>query len=47
MDLRRVAPNFPKRIEQKKWVELVNDFAVASAAIVATMDVEGIIHGND
>ena len=47
MDIHRVVPGFPERVEQKKRVELVNDFATTSATIVATMDVEGIIHCDD
>ena len=47
MDVDRVAPGFPERVEQKKRAELVNDFAATSAAIMAAMDVEGIIHGDD
>ena len=47
MDLRRVAPGFLEHVERKKRAELVNDFAITSAAIVAAMDVEGIIHGDD
>lgn len=47
MDLRWVAPRFLEHVEQKKRVELVSDFAITSAAIVAAMDVEGIIRGDD
>ena len=47
MDLRRVAPGFPERIERKKRAELVIDFAATSAIVMATVDVEGIIHGDD
>jgi cephalosporin-C deacetylase-like acetyl esterase len=45
LDLHWVAPGFPEFVEQEKRVELVNDFAAASAAVVAAMNVEDILHG--
>ena len=46
MDVDRVAPGFPERVEQEKQAELVNDFAAASAAVVAAVNVKDILHGS-
>ena len=45
LDLRWVAPGFLEHVEQEKWAELVNDFAAASAAVVAAVNVKDILHG--
>ena len=38
-------PGFLDHVGQAKRVELVDDFAAATTAVVATVDVEDILHG--
>ena len=45
VNLRWVVPRFPERVWPEEQAELVNDFVVIMDAIVATMDVEGILCG--
>lgn len=45
MNLHRVAPGFPKDVKQEERAELVDDFAATAAVVVATVDVEDILHG--
>lgn len=44
-DLRGVEPGFSDCIRQAERVKLVGGFIAVVAAIVATMDVEGILRG--
>ena len=46
VNLRRVVPRFPEHVQLEERAELVNDFAAATDAIVAAMDVEEVIHGD-
>jgi Trm5-related predicted tRNA methylase len=47
VNLRQVVPGFPKRVQPEEQAELIDDFVTAADAIVAVVDVEGIIRGND
>lgn len=44
MNIRRVTPGFPEHTGQEEQTTRVNDFAAAADAVVATMDVEEILH---
>ena len=46
MNLHRVAPGFPEHVRQEERAKLVNDFATAASAIVAAIDVEGILRND-
>ena len=45
MNLHWVMPGFPEHTRQEKQTAWVNDFAAAADAIIATVDVEEILHG--
>ena len=44
MNLCRVMPRFPEHAGQEEWMARVNDFTAAIDVIIATVDVEEILH---
>jgi hypothetical protein len=46
VNLYRVVPGFLKRVRPEERAELVNAFTATADAIVATVDVEEVIHGD-
>jgi hypothetical protein len=46
VNLRRVVPEFPKCVRPKEQAELIDDFATTTGAVVAVVDVEGVIRSD-
>jgi hypothetical protein len=46
VNLHRVVSGFLEHVRLEERAELVNDFAATTDAVVATVDIEEVIHGN-